>query len=102
MRSKSSPLSYDNIKVDVHGPPWLTTRDAIRVGQALEEFDLLCYENRTLSGHRQRLDKGGIAEFGELGQEPVDFERFAAAVEVVCAKVRIRKIARQHDMDATE
>jgi galactonate dehydratase len=30
--------------VDAHGPPWLTTRDAIRLGQALEEFDLLFYE----------------------------------------------------------
>ena len=31
--------------VDIHGPPWLTTRDAIRMGQALEEYDLLFYED---------------------------------------------------------
>lgn len=31
--------------IDVHGPPWFTVPDAIRVGQALEEFDLLFYED---------------------------------------------------------
>ena len=31
--------------VDAHGPPWLTTRDAIRLGQALEDYDLLFYED---------------------------------------------------------
>ncbi len=31
--------------IDVHGPPWLTVPDAVRVGQALEEFDLLFYED---------------------------------------------------------
>jgi L-alanine-DL-glutamate epimerase-like enolase superfamily enzyme len=30
--------------IDVHGPPWYTVPDAIRVGQALEEYDLLFYE----------------------------------------------------------
>lgn len=34
-----------DIMVDIHGPPWLTTADAIRMGQALEEFDLLFYED---------------------------------------------------------
>ena len=34
-----------DLMVDVHGPPWLTTRDAIRLGQALEEYDLLFYED---------------------------------------------------------
>ncbi|MEM7536773.1 MAG: mandelate racemase/muconate lactonizing enzyme family protein [Chloroflexota bacterium] len=34
-----------DIMVDVHGPPWLTTRDAIRMGQALEEYDILFYED---------------------------------------------------------
>lgn len=34
-----------DLMVDAHGPPWLTTRDAIRLGQALEEFDLLFYED---------------------------------------------------------
>ncbi len=34
-----------DIMVDIHGPPWLTTKDAIRMGQALEEFDLLFYED---------------------------------------------------------
>lgn len=34
-----------DIMVDIHGPPWLTTRDAIRMGHALEEYDLLFYED---------------------------------------------------------
>lgn len=34
-----------DLMVDIHGPPWLTTADAIRMGQALEEFDLLFYED---------------------------------------------------------
>jgi len=34
-----------DLMVDAHGPPWLTTRDAIRLGQSLEEFDLLFYED---------------------------------------------------------
>lgn len=34
-----------DLMVDAHGPPWLTTRDAIRLGQALEEYDLLFYED---------------------------------------------------------
>ena len=36
-----------DLMVDIHGPPWLTTKDAIRMGQALEEFDLLFYEDPT-------------------------------------------------------
>jgi galactonate dehydratase len=31
--------------IDVHGPPWFTVPDAIRVGQALEEFELLFFED---------------------------------------------------------
>ena len=31
--------------IDVHGPPWLTVPDAIRVGQELEEYDLLFFED---------------------------------------------------------
>jgi galactonate dehydratase len=34
-----------DLMVDIHGPPWLTTADAIRMGQMLEEFDLLFYED---------------------------------------------------------
>ena len=34
-----------DLMVDIHGPPWLTTRDAIRMGQALEPYDLLFYED---------------------------------------------------------
>ncbi|HEX2326079.1 MAG TPA: mandelate racemase/muconate lactonizing enzyme family protein, partial [Chloroflexota bacterium] len=31
--------------IDVHGPPWLTVPDAVRVGQELEEYDLLFFED---------------------------------------------------------
>ncbi|HEY7270067.1 MAG TPA: mandelate racemase/muconate lactonizing enzyme family protein [Dehalococcoidia bacterium] len=31
--------------IDVHGPPWYTVPDAIRVGQELEEYDLLFFED---------------------------------------------------------
>ncbi|HLV34664.1 MAG TPA: mandelate racemase/muconate lactonizing enzyme family protein [Spirillospora sp.] len=34
-----------DLMVDAHGPPWLTTRDAIRLGRALEDYDLLFYED---------------------------------------------------------
>ena len=34
-----------DLMVDVHGPPWMTTRDAIALGNALEEYDLLFYED---------------------------------------------------------
>lgn len=34
-----------DIMVDVHGPPWLTTRDAIALGRALEDANLLFYED---------------------------------------------------------
>jgi galactonate dehydratase len=34
-----------DLMLDAHGPPWLTTRDAIHLGRALEEYDLLFYED---------------------------------------------------------
>ena len=34
-----------DLMVDIHGPPWLTTKDAINMGQALEEYGLLFYED---------------------------------------------------------
>jgi galactonate dehydratase len=34
-----------DIMIDVHGPPWLTVSDAISLGKALEEFNLLFYED---------------------------------------------------------
>jgi galactonate dehydratase len=34
-----------DIMVDAHGPSWMTTRDAIMMGRALEPFDLLFYED---------------------------------------------------------
>jgi len=34
-----------DVMVDAHGPSWATPQDAIQVGRALEEFDLLFYED---------------------------------------------------------
>ena len=34
-----------DLMVDVHGPPWLNTRDAIALGRALEPYNLLFYED---------------------------------------------------------
>ncbi len=34
-----------DIMVDAHGPPWFTAKDAIMVGKALEQFNLLFYED---------------------------------------------------------
>ena len=34
-----------DLMVDLHGPPWLTTRDAISVGKRLEPFSILFYED---------------------------------------------------------
>jgi galactonate dehydratase len=34
-----------DLMVDVHGPPWLTTRDAIALGKRLEPYSLLFYED---------------------------------------------------------
>ena len=34
-----------DIMVDLHGPPWMTTKDAIVTGKALEPYGLLFYED---------------------------------------------------------
>lgn len=34
-----------DLMVDVHGPPWMTTRDAIALGRRLEAYDLFFYED---------------------------------------------------------
>ncbi|WP_196260849.1 mandelate racemase/muconate lactonizing enzyme family protein [Pelagibacterium limicola] len=34
-----------DVMVDAHGPSWMTANDAISVGRALEQFDLLFYED---------------------------------------------------------
>ncbi|MCC6174375.1 MAG: mandelate racemase/muconate lactonizing enzyme family protein [Chloroflexi bacterium] len=34
-----------DLMTDLHGPPWLSVRDAIRIGQELGEYDILFYED---------------------------------------------------------
>ncbi len=43
--------------VDVHGPPWFTVPDAIRVGQELEDYDLLFYEDPVAPENEDALAK---------------------------------------------
>jgi galactonate dehydratase len=43
--------------VDVHGPPWLSVPDAIRIGQELEEYDLLFYEDPVAPENLESLAK---------------------------------------------
>ena len=44
-----------DLMVDVHGPPWMTTRDAIALGHSLEEFGLLFYEDPVAPENREAL-----------------------------------------------
>lgn len=46
---------------DVHGPPWMTVPDAIRVGQELEEYDLLFYEDPVAPENLDSLAKVAAA-----------------------------------------
>ena len=48
--ARRSATSID-LMTDVHGPPWYSVADAIRVGQELEEYDILFYRG---SGRRPR------------------------------------------------
>lgn len=43
MRAELDPRI--DLMADVHGPPWLTVPDAVLLGQALEEYNLLFYED---------------------------------------------------------
>lgn len=47
--------------IDVHGPPWYTVPDAIRVGQELEEYDLLFYEDPVAPENVESLAKVAAA-----------------------------------------
>jgi galactonate dehydratase len=43
--------------IDVHGAPWYTVPDAIRVGQELEEYDILFYEDPVPPENIENLKK---------------------------------------------
>jgi galactonate dehydratase len=49
-----------DLMVDAHGPSWMTTADAIRIGRELEPLDLLFYEDpippENLDGYRRIRD----------------------------------------------
>ena len=44
-----------DLMVDVHGPPWLSTRDAIALGKRLEEYNLLFYEDPVAPEHVESI-----------------------------------------------
>lgn len=53
-----------DLMVDVHGPPWLTTRDAIALGRELEHYDLLFYEDPVAPENIEAIAR--VAEAVEL------------------------------------
>jgi galactonate dehydratase len=57
---KALPDEFD-LCIDVHGPPWFTVPDAIRVGQELEEYDLLFYEEPVAPENYDSLAKVAAA-----------------------------------------
>jgi galactonate dehydratase len=46
-----------DLMVDAHGPPWMTTADAITVGRALEPADLLFYEDPVAPENLDALER---------------------------------------------
>jgi galactonate dehydratase len=46
-----------DVCVDVHGPPWFTVPDAIRVGQELEEYDILFYEDPVAPENEDAMER---------------------------------------------
>jgi galactonate dehydratase len=53
-----------DLMADVHGPPWLTTRDAISLGRALEDYGLLFYEDPVAPENIEALAR--VAESVEI------------------------------------
>ncbi len=50
-----------DLMTDLHGPPWLSVPDAIRIGQELEEYDILFYEDPVPPENVEALAKVGAA-----------------------------------------
>jgi galactonate dehydratase len=46
-----------DVMVDAHGPSWMTTKDAILVGRALEPLDLLFYEDPVAPENLDALER---------------------------------------------
>jgi galactonate dehydratase len=46
-----------DIMVDLHGPPWMTTKDAIITGKALEPYNLLFYEDPIAPENHEALKR---------------------------------------------
>eukprot|EP01043_Picozoa_sp_COSAG02_P004541 COSAG02_NODE_120_length_35326_cov_39.000823_1_plen_197_part_10 len=46
-----------DLMVDVHGPPWLTPRDAIALGKKLEPYNLMFYEDPIAPENYKALGK---------------------------------------------
>ncbi len=50
-----------DIMADLHGPPWMTTADAISVGKVLEDYGLLFYEEPVAPENIEALARVGKA-----------------------------------------
>ena len=50
-----------DIMADLHGPPWMTTADAISVGKVLEDYGLLFYEEPVAPENIEALARVGSA-----------------------------------------
>jgi galactonate dehydratase len=46
-----------DLMVDMHGPPWLTTKDAILLGRALEPYNLMFFEDPVAPENRNGLKR---------------------------------------------
>ncbi len=46
-----------DLMVDLHGPPWMTAKDAIVVGKRLEAYDLLFYEDPVAPENIEALER---------------------------------------------
>src|SRR4029078_6772473 len=55
-----------DLMTDAHGPPWYSVPDAIRVGQELEEYDVLFYEDPVPPENVDALAKVSAAISGPL------------------------------------
>ena len=46
-----------DLMVDLHGPPWMTAKDAIVTGKRLEPYDLLFFEDPVAPENAEALER---------------------------------------------
>jgi len=80
-----------DLMVDAHGPPWLTTADAIRLGKALEPLELLFYEDPVCPE-----DDKGLAKVAEKVNLPI------AAGERLAHVYGLRRLIEERAVDVVQ